>query len=128
MEKIAQDYLNCAHAVLYVREAHPGADIPAHKAMEDKRNCATLLKSEFEDPRTIFGRWRRWCGAPCLSKHAQRGLYYRKGWHCSLQSTVEQCRNDAQGTRRYPCRKVCQDEKLLQAGKALGRDQHGKTR
>ena len=30
MEKIAQDFSNCDHAILYVREANPGADIPAH--------------------------------------------------------------------------------------------------
>lgn len=54
MLKIAKDYPNASHAVLYVREAHPGADIPAHKTMDDKKECASLLKSEFDDPRTIF--------------------------------------------------------------------------
>ena len=54
MEKIAQDFPDVAHAILYVREAHPGADIPAHKTLGDKRGCASLLKSEFNDPRTIL--------------------------------------------------------------------------
>lgn len=31
MEKIAQDYPNVDHAILYVREAHPGADTPRIK-------------------------------------------------------------------------------------------------
>ena len=54
MEKIAKDFPQVTHAILYVREAHPGADIPAHKTIEDKRDCAALLKSEFDDPRTIL--------------------------------------------------------------------------
>lgn len=54
MEKIAQDFPNCSHAILYVREAHPGADIPAHKTLEDKRSCASLLKTEMDDPRTVL--------------------------------------------------------------------------
>ena len=35
MEKTAQDFPNCSHAILYVRAAHPGAEIPAHKTQED---------------------------------------------------------------------------------------------
>ncbi|MFK7839999.1 MAG: deiodinase-like protein [Bdellovibrionales bacterium] len=31
MQKIAQDYPQVSSVVLYVREAHPGASIPAHK-------------------------------------------------------------------------------------------------
>jgi peroxiredoxin len=54
MEKIALDFPQVSHAVLYVREAHPGTDIPAHKTLEDKRDCASLLKSEFNDPRTVL--------------------------------------------------------------------------
>ena len=54
MQKIARDYPNVAHVVLYVREAHPGKTIPAHKTIEDKKAVATLLKTEFSDPRTIL--------------------------------------------------------------------------
>ena len=54
MEQIAKDFPQVSHAIMYVREAHPGADIPAHKTQEDKRNCASLLKSELDDPRTIL--------------------------------------------------------------------------
>lgn len=54
MVKIAHDFKQVSHAVLYVREAHPGADIPAHKSIEHKRECASLLKSELDDPRTVL--------------------------------------------------------------------------
>ena len=54
MEKIAQDFPQVTSAILYVREAHPGADIPAHKTLEDKRHCASLLKSELNDPRMVL--------------------------------------------------------------------------
>ncbi|ASM71315.1 MULTISPECIES: deiodinase-like protein [Roseobacteraceae] len=33
-------------AVLYVREAHPGAVVPGHKSFEDKIACATRLRVE----------------------------------------------------------------------------------
>ncbi len=35
-------------AVLYVREAHPGASIPNHMAMDDKLACAQTLRSDGE--------------------------------------------------------------------------------
>ncbi len=54
MTKIAQDFPQVSSAVLYVREAHPGADIPSHKNMDDKKSCAGLLASEFDDPRTVL--------------------------------------------------------------------------
>ncbi|WP_424964908.1 deiodinase-like protein [Dinoroseobacter sp. S375] len=54
MQKIASDYPNAAHAVLYVREAHPGAAIPAHKSMDDKKAVASILKTELYDLRTIL--------------------------------------------------------------------------
>ena len=54
MEKIAADIPNCTHAILYAREAHAGAVIPAHKTLKDKRNCASLLKTELDEPRTVL--------------------------------------------------------------------------
>lgn len=54
MEQIARDYPRASSAVLYVREAHPGAAIPAHKSADDKKACAAMLKSDFDDPRTIL--------------------------------------------------------------------------
>lgn len=54
MEQIAQDFPSCSHDILYVREAHPGSDIPAHQTLEDKRSCASLLKTELDDPRTVL--------------------------------------------------------------------------
>lgn len=41
-------------AVLYVREAHPGAEIPNHKDAEDKQSCARRLKTEDGETRTIL--------------------------------------------------------------------------
>lgn len=41
-------------AVLYVREAHPGAGVPGHKSYADKNACATRLKVEDGETRTIF--------------------------------------------------------------------------
>ncbi|MEP3299909.1 MAG: deiodinase-like protein [Pseudoruegeria sp.] len=41
-------------AVLYVREAHPGADIQSHKNIEAKLKCATRLISEDHETRTVL--------------------------------------------------------------------------
>ncbi|MEP1447708.1 MAG: deiodinase-like protein [Paraglaciecola sp.] len=41
-------------AVLYVREAHPGADIQSHKSFDDKKTCALRLKNEDGESRTVF--------------------------------------------------------------------------
>jgi len=54
MLQIARDYPAVSHAILYVREAHPGDIISSHKSMENKKACATLLRSELSDPRTIL--------------------------------------------------------------------------
>jgi len=45
---------NVSSAVLYVREAHPGADIQAHKTMADKIANAVRLKTEDGETRTVF--------------------------------------------------------------------------
>jgi hypothetical protein len=45
---------NVSSAVLYVREAHPGAKIQSHKSIEDKSACATRLKDEDGETRTVF--------------------------------------------------------------------------
>lgn len=41
-------------AVLYVREAHPGADIQSHTSIEEKISCAARLKAEDGETRTVF--------------------------------------------------------------------------
>lgn len=41
-------------AVLYVREAHPGNDIQSHKSFDDKKACASRLKTEDGEMRTVF--------------------------------------------------------------------------
>lgn len=41
-------------AVLYVREAHPGADIQSHKSFDDKKACATRLTTDDGETRTVL--------------------------------------------------------------------------
>jgi peroxiredoxin len=41
-------------AVLYIREAHPGAEIQSHKNFDDKKICASRLKDEDGETRTVF--------------------------------------------------------------------------
>lgn len=41
-------------AVLYVREAHPGVDIQSHKSFNDKKACASRLKTEDGEIRTVY--------------------------------------------------------------------------
>jgi hypothetical protein len=40
--------------ILYIREAHPGAEIPAHKNVQDKRACALRLEEEDGEKRLIL--------------------------------------------------------------------------
>lgn len=54
MERIEQDFRGVSSAVLYVREAHPGADIPSHRGMDDKIACARRLRDEDGESRTIL--------------------------------------------------------------------------
>lgn len=54
MLRLDLDFPDLSFAILYVREAHPGARIPAHKTFEEKKACATRLTVEDGDNRTIF--------------------------------------------------------------------------
>lgn len=54
MEPLAQAFPTVSSAVLYVREAHPGANIPSHTSFDDKRACATRLKNQDGETRTVF--------------------------------------------------------------------------
>lgn len=54
MEPLDQEFGNVSSAVLYVREAHPGANIQSHKNLADKAACATRLKTEDGETRTVF--------------------------------------------------------------------------
>ncbi|EDQ35125.1 Iodothyronine deiodinase [Hoeflea phototrophica DFL-43] len=54
MEPLQREFPNATSAVLYVREAHPGANIPAHKSFVDKAHCARRLKQFDGETRTIF--------------------------------------------------------------------------
>ena len=45
---------NVSHAVLYVREAHPGSLIPPHQSFEEKRKQAQALKEDDGEERLIL--------------------------------------------------------------------------
>lgn len=53
MSALCQEHQDISFAVLYVREAHPGANIPAHGSEQDKQTCATRLAGDGEN-RRIF--------------------------------------------------------------------------
>lgn len=48
MQSIQQDFPQISFAVLYVREAHPGETIPAHKNFEDKKIVLLVLGLRME--------------------------------------------------------------------------------
>ncbi len=54
MEALDRVVEGVSTAVLYVREAHPGADIPSHKDFEDKRACASRLRTGDGETRVVF--------------------------------------------------------------------------
>lgn len=54
METLDHKIDSVSNAVLYVREAHPGADIPSHKNFNDKMACASRLKKTDGETRIVF--------------------------------------------------------------------------
>ena len=54
MERLERDFNNVSTAVLYVREAHPGAKTPSHKSFEEKVACARRLKKDDHETRVVF--------------------------------------------------------------------------
>lgn len=54
MERLDTAFPSVSTAVLYVREAHPGADVPSHKDFAQKSACAARLQVEDGEHRTIF--------------------------------------------------------------------------
>lgn len=54
MEALATEFDDVDSVVLYVREAHPGARVPTHTTDEDKAACATRLKDEDGESRTVL--------------------------------------------------------------------------
>lgn len=54
METLDSKIEGVSTAILYVREAHPGADIPSHKSFDDKISCASRLKDTDGETRVIF--------------------------------------------------------------------------
>lgn len=53
MEPLAETD-GASSAVIYVREAHPGANIQSHKSFEDKMGCAVRLTTQDGESRTVF--------------------------------------------------------------------------
>ena len=54
MSTLQDEFPQISSVILYVREAHPGQDIPMHKNLDDKLNCAQLLRDDDGEKRTII--------------------------------------------------------------------------
>lgn len=54
MSDLVEQFPDVNFSVLYVREAHPGNKIPAHKSQADKTKCATHLHDEQGEQRQIL--------------------------------------------------------------------------
>lgn len=54
MEDLSVTFENVSSAILYVREAHPGTGIPAHKNFDEKQACAARLKNEDAETRLVL--------------------------------------------------------------------------
>lgn len=54
MERLRQSQPDVTCVVLYVREAHPGASIGAHRSMDDKQSCAKRLAEAEGEARQIL--------------------------------------------------------------------------
>ena len=54
MEELVGRFPMVSFTVLYIREAHPGSNIPAHKRIDDKVSCARKLKNEDDENRKIL--------------------------------------------------------------------------
>ena len=54
METLVKQHPNVDFVILYVREAHPGAQIPQHKSMSDKLSCARLVEDARDDGREVL--------------------------------------------------------------------------
>lgn len=54
MESLGADDPRVSKAVLYVREAHPGAGIPQHRDFDTKRGCARRLQQEDGETRLVL--------------------------------------------------------------------------
>ncbi|WP_168193151.1 deiodinase-like protein [Rhodophyticola sp. CCM32] len=54
MGALEAEFPGISNAVLYVREAHPGAAIPSHDSFEDKRACANRLREEDGEARLVL--------------------------------------------------------------------------
>jgi peroxiredoxin len=48
MSDLVSKYPNINFSVLYIREAHPGSNLPAHKSINDKISCAKTLSGDGE--------------------------------------------------------------------------------
>lgn len=54
MARIEDEFEQVTSTILYVREAHPGAKIPKHEGIEEKRACARKLREEYGEARAVL--------------------------------------------------------------------------
>lgn len=54
MRDLVEQFPDVSFSVLYVREAHPGSNIPSHQSLNDKILCAKQLKSDDEKRHIII--------------------------------------------------------------------------
>lgn len=54
MKRLAEQHPEVTFVMLYIREAHPGERIPAHRTEEEKRELAEGLRHHHEEWRTIL--------------------------------------------------------------------------
>ncbi|MDC1287415.1 redoxin domain-containing protein [Gammaproteobacteria bacterium] len=54
MRDLVSKFPSVSFSILYVREAHPGVNFPAHKSLDEKTACAQQLKFSDEENRNII--------------------------------------------------------------------------
>lgn len=54
MSALDSQFKGVESVVLYIREAHPGAQIPSHKSFSEKTVCAQSLRNEGGETRTVL--------------------------------------------------------------------------
>ena len=54
MSDLVARFPSVSFSVLYIREAHPGSNVPSHKTVADKLSCAAELKNKDGEKRQIL--------------------------------------------------------------------------
>lgn len=89
MMTLHEEFPQVSNVVLYVREAHPGQDIPVHKNLDEKLQCAQVLRDDDGEKRLIIvddfqGTAHKAYGSMpnavfIINKHGC--VVYRAGWN-----------------------------------------------